>query len=147
MKRHHHLLKVILILIPLIVLFVHLFLVTTTPLTRWKTGGFGMYTDAHPNLRYMLAQDSTGNWVKIYPLKKQEILAMDESTRSRFRESADNIRQAIYYPPKTQNLLFDQSYVQHVTGLERPNLRIMGIELDLEQKQLIKKIIYAAEVE
>lgn len=125
-------------MLPLVIVARHTYLISTTSLTRWKGGGFGMYTEPHPVLRSLWAKDTLDKWRLIYPLKKEDARKLPEEALARFRESAHDLRRAIYNPPEAHDLLEKNSWLQYHTGRKSPNYKIVGIELDLPEKKLKK---------
>ena len=75
MKWKPKLTEIILICIPILVALSQIYLHTTSDLTSWKGGGFGMYSDAHPNSSRNIwiegVKDSIYRSVRIHPLDER----------------------------------------------------------------------------
>ncbi|PIK14204.1 hypothetical protein [Halobacteriovorax sp. JY17] len=136
----------LLYLIPMVALVVGVIqwsLVETTLLSRWKGGGFGMYTELHPNV-------ARTSWVsfqvnnKSYKMRGKDIKeALKESqifgprTDLAISHLYNNLKDLRYYPNaesiKDAIFLFKKLY--KAAGLEITNLCIEVTELSLNIKE------------
>lgn len=70
-------------------------------LTRWKGGGFGMYTEMYPESRSIwLVTESADSLlvVKIYPITLSERGKLDPDMREVYRQLRPVVRNLQYYP-------------------------------------------------
>lgn len=72
MKARPRFQELLLVLIPVVVALSQLYFSNFSDLTRWKGGGFGMYTDPHPNLSRFVWLEGTGDTsqvaLRLFPL-------------------------------------------------------------------------------
>lgn len=88
-------LEALLLLLPMVVALVQITLVSTSDLTRWRGGGFGMYSDTHPMTSRRLwleGQAASGSpaALRIYPVDQR--LREVEHRSSRLRRDVDDLR-------------------------------------------------------
>ena len=88
-------LETLLVVVPAIVACLQIYLTSVSDLTRWRGGGFGMYSDAHPsqsrNVWVVGEADGEERSIRLYP--PDERLAYSSMRNTQFRRDLRALRQ------------------------------------------------------
>jgi hypothetical protein len=95
-KRRRPSLELVVVLLPILVASIQIYFALTSDLTRWRGGGFGMYTDPHPHVnRTVWVEGSRAGSpaaLRLYPL--DERLQQKCMRFTRLRRDLSGLRRA-----------------------------------------------------
>jgi hypothetical protein len=123
-------------------------------LTRWKGGGFGMYTEMYPENRsiWLVTESADSSLVvKIYPITLSERGKLDPYMREVYRQLRPEVRNLLHYPSgfnynskrmnTTRDLLWDRH--KKLIG-ENPlvmRIEVQAVEFSLDDAKLESRLL------
>ncbi len=90
-----------LFVVPLLIAANQIFRSNFSDLTRWKGGGFGMYTEMYPENRsvWLISESRDTTLVtKIYPITLEQRGKLDPAMREVYRQMRPEVRNLLHYP-------------------------------------------------
>lgn len=112
-------------------------------LTKWKGGGYGMYTDSHPEHRSIAIRENDAITI-IYPIGLEEFKKLSPTAQSQYTASKKILKLAAFYPEYYRDELLKCKWFQ---SFDKKNAIIEFYEsyLDIDQRKIYPNKIYSYE--
>jgi hypothetical protein len=112
-------------------------------LSKWRGGGYGMYTDSHPEHRSIVLKtiDTT---IIIYPITKEHLGSMPESEKQLYKSSIKTLKLAALYPEYYKEQLINSPWVKK-HQLPEATIQFYESYVDLEKRELYPHLIHSYE--
>jgi hypothetical protein len=141
----------LLIMVPIAIIAFQLYFSNFSNLTRWKGGGFGMYTDIHINHRSIWLKvelPDTTTYLKIQPVAKS--WAPDDKQVAEIRQVLTTQLDRLLSFPASVNYSHE-SFKQVKAILNQPEAKkvtiIIGqMTLDIDKESMQNKVLYSHDI-
>jgi hypothetical protein len=139
--------------VPIFIASLQIFHSNFSDLTRWKGGGFGMYTEMYPENRSIwLVTQSTDSTLatKIYPISLQLRGQLDPPMREVYRQMRPEVRNLLHFPSgfdfnsprmtKTREILVERHLALVNQAPLSVRVEVQAVEFSL-QKSVLESIL------
>lgn len=112
-------------------------------LTKWKGGGYGMYTDVHPERRSIVLK-TRDSVIRLFPLATDHLETMDPSIQKDYEASREMLKFAAFFPEYYKEQLYEVPYLQHFE-LYSGKIEFYESYVDLRNRKAYSKKFYEYE--
>ncbi|MGB5981088.1 MAG: hypothetical protein WBG46_02985 [Nonlabens sp.] len=137
------LLRGVLIGLPIVMICWQVYASNFMHLTRWKGGGYGMYTDSHPEYRSIVLK--TGDSLThLYPLGKEYFESLDSTIQEDYRRSRKILKFTAFFPDFYKGRFYETPYVQHF-DVDAGTIEFYESFIDLDERRAYPRKFYEYE--
>lgn len=132
--------RCILLGIPVIMICWQVYASNFEHLSRWRGGGYGMYTDSHPEHRSLVLKTADTSIV-IYPVYFSTSDSISVQDQKLYNSSLKLLKFAAFYPEFYEKQVLHSAWIKHYR-IENPKVEVYETYVDLENRRVYPHKIY-----
>jgi hypothetical protein len=133
----------VLITIPIVMICWQVYASNFQHLTKWKGGGYGMYTDSHPEHRSIVLETSD-TLLTIYPITNEVFDQLSKTDQQHYQSSRKVLKLSAFYPEFYRGDLEASTWFQRYQASIN-QVRFYESYVDLEKRSIYPNLIYTYE--
>ncbi len=134
--------RYLLIALPLIIVSWQMYASNYRTLTRWKGGGYGMYTDSHGSYRSIVFVPADKNTIiHVYPLDRDRRSLLHDSLVEKYENSHRILKSTIFFPDWYEDRALQTEWLSR-SELRNGDFYIYTTELKIDDRKIKNKQVF-----